>query len=153
MNITLLQEMNVNNPFIYEVQLRFCDLDGLGHINNAIYVTYMELARTYWQKEIKSSLESFDWILGSIHVRFIKEALITDAIRIFMWVSRIGTKSWDFTYAFINQKDEIIAKAASTQIGFDYKLKKSAEISEDIVADINRRVGVAWKEFDFDCPD
>ena len=148
-----MHEMSVNNPYIYEVQLRFCDLDGLGHINNAIYVTYMELARTYWQKEIKESLESFDWILGSIHVRFIKEALITDKIRIFMWVSRIGTKSWDFTYAIVNQNDEIIAKSASTQIGFDYKLKRSAEISEDIITDINGRLGAAWKEFDFDCPE
>lgn len=153
MSSTFLQKMNVNNPFVYEVQLRFCDLDGLGHINNAIYVTYMELARTYWQKEIKESLESFDWILGSIHVRYIKEARITDDIRIFMWVSRIGTKSWDFSYAFVNQKDDIFAKAKSTQIGFNYELKQSAAISEDIIKDINGRLGAPWKEFDFDCPE
>lgn len=153
MSSTFLQKMNVKNPFVYEVQLRFCDLDGLGHINNAIYVTYMELARTYWQKEIKESLESFDWILGSIHVRYIKEARITDDIRIFMWVSRIGTKSWDFTYAVINQNDEVVAKAASTQIGYNYELKQSSIISQDIIDDIKSRQGNPWKEFDFDCPE
>ena len=153
MTDTFLQKMNVNNPFIYQVQIRFCDLDGLGHINNAIYVTYMELARTYWQKEIKESLESFDWILGSVHVRYVKEALITDDIRIFMWVSRIGVKSWDFSYAIVNQNDEIVAKAKSTQIGYDYDLKQSTAISKDIVDDINGRLGAPWKEFDFDCPE
>ena len=147
-----ITELEVNNPYIYEIQVRFNDTDGLGHLNNAIYVTYMELARTYWHYENigLESAQSFNWILGSVSVRFIQEGQLTDKIRVYMWVSRIGSKSWDFSYAIV-AGDQIIAKATSTQIGFNYQEKKSVEISLLILEDLKNRCGKPWK--DFNCVD
>ena len=32
-------------PFVYRDTVRFRDLDGMGHVNNAVFLTYMESAR------------------------------------------------------------------------------------------------------------
>ena len=33
------------DPFVYRDSVRFRDLDGMGHVNNAVFLTYMESAR------------------------------------------------------------------------------------------------------------
>jgi len=32
-------------PFVHRETVRFSDLDGMGHVNNAVYSTYLEQAR------------------------------------------------------------------------------------------------------------
>ena len=37
--------------FVFPVEVRFRDLDAIGHVNNAVYLTYMESARlAYWMQ-------------------------------------------------------------------------------------------------------
>ena len=37
--------------FEHELEVRFRDCDGLGHVNNAVYLTYLEQARfAFWQR-------------------------------------------------------------------------------------------------------
>jgi acyl-CoA thioester hydrolase len=38
--------------FQYEIQVRYSDMDMLGHANNAVYLTYLELARLGYFKEV-----------------------------------------------------------------------------------------------------
>lgn len=35
-------------PFVHRETVRFSDLDGMGHVNNAVYSTYLEQARLAW---------------------------------------------------------------------------------------------------------
>ena len=39
---------NILKPFCYTTEVRFRDLDALGHVNNAVYLTYLEQARIRW---------------------------------------------------------------------------------------------------------
>lgn len=140
-----LVERKVKNPYSYEIQTRFVDTDRLGHINNAVYATYLELARTYWHQMVKKGdLKHFDWILGSISIKFIREAVLGDKLRIYMWASHIGNRSWEFSYGIYNQRDELITQASSKQIGFDYDTRTSASIAQDICMDLRSRCGGGW---------
>ena len=41
----------VNDHFEHELEVRFRDCDALGHVNNAVYLTYLEQARfAHWQR-------------------------------------------------------------------------------------------------------
>ena len=35
-------------PFSHPIEVRFSDLDAMGHVNNALVVSYMEQARFQW---------------------------------------------------------------------------------------------------------
>jgi acyl-CoA thioester hydrolase len=40
----------VEFPVAAPIEIRFRDLDGMGHVNNAVYLTYLEVARAhYWR--------------------------------------------------------------------------------------------------------
>ncbi len=145
----IITSKKIQNPFILKLQTRLADTDNLGHLNNVAYIEFLETARTEWYAHVKGdrvSLDSsgWDWILGGIQIKFIKEACLSDLITVRMWCSRIGSKSWDFSYAIMNQKDELISQALTSQIGFNYEEKRSKMIPEDILEDLRSRPGDAW---------
>jgi len=35
-------------PFVHRETVRFRDLDGMGHVNNAVFLTYLEQCRLAW---------------------------------------------------------------------------------------------------------
>ncbi len=147
--VEILSELNISNPYVTKIQTRFCDTDSLGHINNASYVSYLELARTYWQidldKKYKKNL-SFEWILGTLKLKFVNEGFLSDILTIYMWVSKISKslKTWDFCYAIFNQDEKLVLMAESTQIGYDYKNKSSMKIPQYILDDLITRNGESW---------
>src|SRR5262249_43847688 len=49
--------MDDNFPCWYPVQIRFRDLDPLAHVNNAVYFTYFEEARSYYFSDTPHGLE------------------------------------------------------------------------------------------------
>ena len=41
--------------FSTQIEVRFRDLDALGHVNNAVYLTYFEIARLHYCKHLFGS--------------------------------------------------------------------------------------------------
>jgi len=58
--------------FTTDIQMRFRDIDGMGHVNNAVYLSYTELARTqfYMKQARKKALEDIDFILAHVDIDF-----------------------------------------------------------------------------------
>ena len=142
----LFDQIQSFNPFKTAIQMRLADTDSLGHVNNAAFVKFLEYARTEWHVHVKGSRESldnWDWILGSISIRFLKQAKLSDSLIVYLWSSKIGNKSWEFSYAIVNQKEEIISIATSTQIGFDYGSQATIPIPADIKIDLQKRRGAS----------
>ncbi|MCE7737455.1 MAG: acyl-CoA thioesterase [Candidatus Heimdallarchaeota archaeon] len=138
------------NPFVLDIQLRLADTDSLGHLSNVAYIEFLETARTEWHaytKKQRGVLDNgWDWILGEIRIKFKKEGYLSDKLEVLMWCSRIGTKSWNFSYAMINDKSEIIAIAQTTQISYNYVANKSQTIPDDVLQDLQSRQGNSWEE-------
>ncbi|MHA2030473.1 MAG: acyl-CoA thioesterase [Candidatus Kariarchaeaceae archaeon] len=138
------------NPYKLQIQLRLRDTDSLGHLSNVSYIEYLETARTEWHTYTKNTRtvldDGWDWILGEIRLKFKKEGYLSDKLNILMWCSRVGSKSWDFSYAIINGNDDIIAIAQTTQIAFNYSENTSQLIPDDILKDLKSRNGKSWEE-------
>ncbi len=124
--------------------MRLADTDSLGHVNNAAFIKFLEFARTEWHVHVKGSRESlnhWDWILGGVSIRFLKQAKLSDSLTVYLWNSKIGNKSWEFSYIITNQNNEIVSIATSSQIGFDYVLQTTIPIPSDIRSDLEKRKG------------
>src|SRR5437762_3094866 len=63
--------------FTTDIQMRFRDIDGMGHVNNAVYLSYTELARTqfYMKHGRKKTLEDIDFILAHVDIDFESQAV------------------------------------------------------------------------------
>ncbi len=131
------------------VQLRFRDFDGMGHVNNAVYLSYFELGREAYLRSIALADvgrgdfgERFPFILGEVQCRYLSPIAIGDEISVHLRASRIGTKSWDFEYLMRRTKaPSVVAVGASTQIFFDYKEGVSVPVPDWLIEAIEKHEG------------
>lgn len=142
---------NDYNPFILDVQLRLADTDSLGHLNNVAYIEFLETARTEWHAHVKQGrayLDSgkWDWILGELRIRFMKEGYLSDKLKVLMWCSRIGGKSWDFSYIMVNESEETVVIAQTSHVAYNYSKLESIAIPDDIRKDLTNRSGGAIEQ-------
>lgn len=129
------------NPFRHKtpIQIRFKDVDRLGHVNNANHITYFELARVEYFNALMGDDIRIDWeneslILAKIEMDYKQPILLDDRIVVYTWVSRLGSKSFDMSCSIVKQekdgKETEMAKGLAIIVCFNYKLNQSIPIPE-----------------------
>jgi len=128
--------MNNLNDFHYKttLQIRFADIDAFGHVNNAIYLTYFEIARSsYWTEVVQWDWEIMGIIIGRAEINFIKPINLNDQVLAYVRTSRIGNSSFDLEYVLVkvnNGVEEICTTGSTVCIAFDYSQNQSSAIPE-----------------------
>lgn len=130
--------MSTERPFKHStpIQIRFVDQDSLGHVNNANYLSYIELARIdYLQDVLKidfSSPESV--ILAKATVDYKLPILLNDKIEVLTRYSRLGNKSFDIEYQLVRMDADggqtIMATAHTVIVAFNYVEQKPIAIPQ-----------------------
>lgn len=111
------------------VQTRFSDTDALGHINNAVFATYAEIARLDFLSALGGTVRSL--ILANLNIDFRRQMLIGDEIHVESWVAKIGNSSFNVDQTII-ANGERAADIASVVVHFDYAAGKPSPIPADI---------------------
>jgi acyl-CoA thioester hydrolase len=111
--------------FVHRERVRFRDCDAMGHVNNAVFSTYLEEARI----GVLGGLTPF--ILARVEIDFRSQLRDGDEIEIGTRVSRIGTKSFDLEHQ-IRSDGRVVAVARSVLVGYDYEAERSVELSGEI---------------------
>ena len=120
--------------FTTQIQMRFRDLDAMGHVNNAVYLSYFELARTqfYLKHAFKRSLHDIDFILAHVDIDYISAAEWGDQVEVSVWPSRIGDSSFTLSYELREKKsNRLLAKSSSVLVSYDYDRKETKPIPPD----------------------
>jgi acyl-CoA thioester hydrolase len=126
---------------VHVIRVLLRDLDGLGHVNHAVYLSYLEAARTqyYCERRGVTRIEQFDFILGSLSCTYHAPAYFHEALAIALWPTRIGTKSWTLGYEIREQRsNRLVARAETTQVHFDYRAGRSVAIPDEWRAVLER---------------
>ena len=123
--------------YSHKIEVRFNDFDAMGHVNNAVFLTYLEMARINYMKHVVQSNESyihsrkFDFILAHVSIDY-KLPIESQFIIAQIWVSKIGNSSFEFSYKLIDEKNEsVFATATSIQVSYDYKLKNKVPLPDE----------------------
>ncbi len=128
--------MNKNKVSITHIAVRFRDLDALGHVNNAVFFTYFEEGRKFFfLNNVKAAGPAdFSFILAQIQCDYLKPVRLNDKLSLQLWVTKIGSKSFNLAYQLINRLNDSIvyAKGESVQVCFDYKQNKSIAVPGDL---------------------
>ncbi len=120
--------------FTTDIQMRFRDIDGMGHVNNAVYLSYVELARTqfYMHHANKQTLDEIDFILAHVDIDFESQATWGDQIQVSVWPSKIGNSSFTLSYEITEKRTgRTLARAKSVLVSYDYEKRKSKPIPDD----------------------
>ena len=120
--------------FTHPIDVRFRDMDSLGHINNSVYLTYVESCRVRWMQHVgigeSNGLVKLSLILAHASINFRKPATIEDSIFVTTTVTKIGTKSFDMAYEIMSKEQGLIADSKAVLVWWDPYKKVSVNIPD-----------------------
>jgi acyl-CoA thioester hydrolase len=119
----------------FRLATRYADYDTKGHVNNAVYLTYFEVARVKaWLDAVHGSPDA-PFIVAEATVRYVRPAMIGTPLDIEITTSEVRTKAWVWHYrVFDARNDAIIAEGQTVQVMYDYTAGRSVEIPADVRA-------------------
>ncbi len=125
------------NAFQTEIKVIFRDLDPLEHVNNAVYFTYMEVARTQYYLQLTGSrtLGDVRFIIAKASCDYRYPAKFGDTLLVAVWPSEVGNSSFKFQYRMtLKGKGTLIAEGETVQVAYDYEANKTIKIPVDVRA-------------------
>ncbi|HVA86251.1 MAG TPA: thioesterase family protein [Candidatus Saccharimonadales bacterium] len=128
------------------IEVRFADTDAMGHVNNANYLTYCEIARAdYYERVTGQPLSlgahgaSEGMILAEARVAFRAAAFYGETLTIEARVSRVGRTSFTQEYRLTAPESRygsarLVATSESVQVMYDYAREVPVPVSHELVA-------------------
>ena len=110
--------------------IRYNDQDPLGHVNNAVYSTFLEAGRTALITPMVDAVNApnLDFVIARMTIEFVKELNYPGSADIGSRVIRLGTKSMTFCHGiFKGGTDECVATAEAILVFFDLETRGSME--------------------------
>jgi acyl-CoA thioester hydrolase len=119
----------------FRLETRYNDYDTKGHVNNAVFLTYFEIAR---EKAWVGALNRGDdppFILAEATIRYVSQARLGEALDIEVTTTEVRTKAWVWGYRVIAVLDErLVAEGSTVQVMFDYEARRTTAIPDDLRA-------------------
>lgn len=113
-----------------EVNVRFCETDLLGHVNNNNFFVYMEDARIRFFNDLTLVGEDWNFILASAKCDFIKQVYFNQTLTIRSNVVKIGRSSFHLEQEmFEKESGELVARGLSVIVQFDFEQQKSVALT------------------------
>ena len=118
-----------------KTHVRWDDLDGFGHVNNASYLTYMQEARSNftWYSRKTVGLEPLlsSMVVARAEVDFIEP--IYDGgfdLDVAIWVTKIGNSSFELAYE-LSSPLGLHARGRTVQVAVSMETKKSRPLNQE----------------------
>ena len=120
--------------FRIEVEATLRDTDGLGHVNNAVYLSWIETARTRYVFERRgfTRIEQLDFVLAAAHLDFRSPVYLHETVELACSPSRVGRSSWEMTFeGRVRTDGRVCLQARTVQVQYDYAARSSRPIPQD----------------------
>ncbi len=131
-----MEEILKKFRFKDKIHMRWSDLDELGHVNNAVYLTYFEQGRIFYLREsVQLDWSEVGLILANVVINFREPLFIADEPYIYIRCVRLGTKSFELAYVIVDEKPEqprLIAEGTTVMVVYDYQQQASVTIPDTI---------------------
>lgn len=143
---TAADPRDLPGPFRHRVAIdvRFADTDAMGHVNNAVYLTYCETARIrYWTDVTGEPVAARhhgaeSLILAEARITYRAQAFHTDQVTVETRATHIGRTSFTLEHRLTAQTEggpaRLIAVSDSVLVRYDYATERPVPISDEDVA-------------------
>ncbi|GAB6064528.1 acyl-CoA thioesterase [Deferrisoma palaeochoriense] len=130
-------------PLEARIEVRWRDIDPLGHVNNAVYFTYFEIARARFYEEVLGArgIEDIDFLVASIRCDYLSPVVYGEAVTVGIRVEWVGRTSWAFAYEARTGDGRVVARAESVQVRFDHAAGRPKPLDADWLARVAKAQG------------
>lgn len=120
-------------PAVFEIPIpvQYRDIDTLGHVNNAVYLAYMEVVRVAFARQVLgiTSVSQYDFVVARIEIDYRRPVRIEDELRCAMWTERVGRTSFTIGYR-MTVGGETVVEAKSVQVFIDLATGRPKPVPE-----------------------
>jgi acyl-CoA thioester hydrolase len=122
------------------IQIRFVDIDKMGHVNNATILSYFEIARTNFFDDVIGQQDNWferGLIIAHTDIDYFNPVYLRDDVKACVRIAKTGTKSFDVEHLLVktvNKEEIVCAIATSVLVCMDYTKRQTIAIPK------------AWKE-------
>ena len=124
--------------FIHRLDVRFRDCDPMGHVNNAVYLTYLEQSRlAHWRSlwgfgtpQLPPGRPSV--ILARVECDYKRPATYGETLEIRLMIGELGRSSFRYEYEIVDDKGRTVLTAKTVQVMYDYTAGRPVPIPDDI---------------------
>lgn len=123
----------------FEVQVKPEDLDELNHVNNVVYMRWMEMAAREgsalagWPTEryFKEGLGA--WVVRKHWIEYLRDCKLDDTVEVYTWVQEFSASTSLRRYAMkVNGK--LCCVAATEWVYIDLKTRRASELPEQVAS-------------------
>jgi len=131
----------------HRVEVRFADCDPLGHVNNAVYLSYLEQARFgLWRKlwgfsgeTATTAARGAGLILARVECDYRLPSTYGDVLDVKLALAGIGRTSFTYDYRIADVPGgRLVAEARTVVVVYDYGTGKPVPIDDALRADLSR---------------
>lgn len=119
--------------FVQRRQVEFRDVDLGGHVNNAVYLTYLETARVRYLLNLLGDDFAYQisLILARVALDFRSPAHFPETLELGSRVPRIGTKSFDMEHQIRGADGRLVLEASTVLVAYDYGANSSKTVPDE----------------------
>jgi len=136
-------------PLVVPIEVQFRDLDAVGHVNNSVYMAYLEIARTKYWVAIDQPMDfsGIGYVIARVEIDFVSSAEFLEQLLVGIRLSEMGTKSFAYDYEIVAEgpgpspETRLIARARSIQVFYDWGEKRSLPIPDSLRARVEQFEG------------
>ena len=117
------------------IQLRFNDVDALGHVNNSVYFQFFDLGKTQYFKELNVQTD-IDWrrptvIIANVNCSFLAPTLFNEPVELLTQCSHLGNQSLTILQHLVNSDTrEVKCTCATVMVNLDPQTNQPSPIPQ-----------------------
>ncbi|MCY1635085.1 acyl-CoA thioesterase [Marinifilum sp. D737] len=121
---------------IKKIQVRFGDIDLMGHANNGVQLSYLDLARMDYFQQVYGQV--IDWnnsalVLAHLEIDYLSSITLQDKIEVHTRIHKLGNKSVGLYQNIVDSvTGEIKTKTSQVMVGYSQKLGESIPVPETL---------------------
>ena len=121
-----------------EIEVRFADLDAYGHVNNAVFFTYLETARVKLFRDRFADMmqRGLLFLVVEASCRYRKPIELTDRVHIDISTEDLGRSSFTLSYLIHDGSGKEFAEARTVMVCFDQGRGKTISLPDDFRAEL-----------------
>ena len=120
------------------ISVRWRDMDSMGHVNNAKYISYLEEARVRWMLGVEgvAMTDRIAPVVAATNVNYKRPLVWPNDILVELFVERLGSSSVTIGHRILNQKDEgvLYSDGNVVVVWIDTQTGKSASLPDAVRA-------------------
>jgi len=117
---------------VHTQPVEFRDLDGLGHVNNAVYLAYLENGKLTYFRDVVGAVDlQHLGIVADVKIAYRSPAFLGEELAVGIRVGRLGTKSIEFEFEIRGRDARLVADGSSVHVTFDYDRREPIPVPDE----------------------